>query len=64
MDDDKNFEIDPELWLSYLLAVNGDPQARERLVDRISKRAGIIPEKTEVILDELLKFLMSKSRLN
>ena len=64
MDDDKNFEIDPELWLSYLLAVNGDPQAREKLVDRISKRAGIIPEKTEVILDELLKFLMSKSRSN
>ena len=64
MDDGENFEIDPELWLTYLLAVNGDPQVRKKLVDRISKRTGIIPEKTELILDELLKFLMGKSRSN
>ena len=64
MDDDENFKIDPELWLTYLLAVNGDPQAREKLVDRISNKTGIIPEKTELILDELLKFLMNKSRSN
>ena len=34
MDDGENFEIDPELWLTYLLAVNGDPQVRKKLVDR------------------------------
>ena len=35
MDDDDNFKIDPELWLSYLLAVNGDPQARVSSWNRI-----------------------------
>jgi hypothetical protein len=64
MDGDENFDIDPEIWLTYLLAVNGDGQEKKKLVDRVSKKAGIIPEKTELILDELVKFLVNKSRSN
>ena len=64
MDDDENFDIDPEIWLTYLLAVNGDEQEKKKLVDRVSRKAGIIPEKTELILDELVKFLVNKSRSN
>ena len=64
MDGDENFDIDPEIWLTYLLAVNGDEQEKKKFVDQVSKKAGIIPEKTELILDELVKFLVNKSRSN
>ncbi len=29
MDGDENFGIDPEIWLMYLLAVNGDVPEKE-----------------------------------
>lgn len=57
-------EINPEIWLAALLAMTGDPEQQKRVVDRISAKTGLPPEKVEVVLDATLKFLMEKSRSN
>ena len=59
--DDEN-EIDAGLWVAALLAMTADPEQQKRLVERISSKTGLIPEKVEVILDATLKFLMEKTR--
>jgi hypothetical protein len=61
--DDEN-EIDAELWLAALLAMTADPEQQKRVVERISAKTGLTPEKVEVVLDATLKFLMEKARSN
>jgi hypothetical protein len=61
-DDDE--EIDPELWLQYLLAMNNDKQEKETLISRILKKTGLPYEKAELILDCTLSFMANKVRSN
>lgn len=61
---DEEDEINADLWLAALLAMTGDAERQKRLVDGMSARTGITPEKAEVILDAVLKFLMEKTRSN
>ena len=57
-------EIDPELWLYALLAMTGDKNQKQALVEKISRNTGFPPEKVEIILEALLKTLMEKVRSN
>jgi hypothetical protein len=61
---DDEDEINPDLWVAAIVAMTGDPERQKRLVDRISTKTGLPPEKVEVILDSVLRVLMEKTRSN
>ena len=63
MDNEKR-EIDVELWLQILLALQGDPKERNRIVERISQNTGVTPEKVELILQSFLTTLVEAGRSN
>ena len=61
---DDNSEIDPEIWLQYLLFMNSDKKEKEKLFKRIMMRTGLPYEKIELLLDCTLNFMASKARAN
>jgi hypothetical protein len=63
-DQDNEIEIDVDVWLQYLLAMTGDKDRREELIQKISTDTGQIPENIEKILAALLNYLTNKSRSN
>ena len=62
--DNEEREIDVKLWLQILLALQGDPKERNRMVERISQNTGVTPEKVEIILQALLTTLVEAGRSN
>jgi hypothetical protein len=60
----QNAEIDPELWLQVLLMLNADPGKKEELVQRISRKTGIIPENVEKIMQATLELMFKITRGN
>ena len=57
-------EMDPEVWLHYLLIAGGDDQVRQELIERISQNSGVSPENVEQILRTLTQVLMNRTRQN
>ncbi|MBN1305693.1 MAG: hypothetical protein JXA13_14745 [Anaerolineales bacterium] len=57
-------EMDPEVWLHYLLIAGGDVQVRQELIERISQNSGVSPENVEQILHALTQVLMNQTRQN
>lgn len=64
MESDHDNEIDPEVWLQFLLAMTGDKERKEELIQKIAKNTGQIPENVEKILSAMLNFMANKSRSN
>ena len=63
-DDGQNMKIDPEVWLQYLLMLNADPRKKEKLIRRISAKAGIVPEHVEKIMQATLELMFQITRGN
>jgi len=63
-DDGQNTKIDPEIWLQYLLMLNADPSKKEKLIRRISRKTGIIPENVERIMQATLELMFQITRGN
>lgn len=61
---DDNYEFDPEIWLQFLLALNNNKGQKEMIVERISKKTGLPPEKIEVIIAYTTEFMANKARCN
>lgn len=61
---DDHYEIDPEIWLQYLLAMNSDRKEKEKLFERIMRKTGLPYEKVELILAHTLSFMAQKARSN
>ena len=62
--DRENFKINPEVWLHTLLAIAGDKDKREEVVQKIAQKAGIPPEKVEVIISTTIGVLINQTRAN
>jgi hypothetical protein len=56
--------MDPDLWIQVLLSYKGDEREWRKLVEQVSRKAGMIPEKGELILNSLLEILLKLTRSN
>ncbi|NUM44467.1 MAG: hypothetical protein HUU38_07135 [Anaerolineales bacterium] len=61
---DEELNIDPELWLQYLMAVLPDQDEREKLVQKMSDRSGVAPDQVHQVLEALSKYLLNETRKN
>jgi DNA-binding IscR family transcriptional regulator len=64
MEDGEDIYIDTELWLQVLLALSGNEEDRLALVEVITQRSGVSPDKVEKILAALMQYLMQTARAN
>lgn len=60
----ESFKINPEVWLHTLLAIAGDREKREEVVQRIAQKTGLAPEKVEVIIATTIGVLINQTRAN
>jgi hypothetical protein len=60
----QNTKIDPEVWLQYLLMLNGNPHEKEKMIRRISEKTGVIPEHVDKIMQATLELMFQLTRAN
>jgi hypothetical protein len=64
LEDGHNFRINPQVWLRTLLAITGDKEKREEVVQSIAQKTDFPPEKVEMIIATTIKILINETRLN
>jgi methenyltetrahydromethanopterin cyclohydrolase len=64
LDDIDNFRINPHEWLQTLLAIAGDKEKKEEVVQIIAQKTGFPPEKVKVIIAATISVLVSETRSN
>jgi hypothetical protein len=64
LDDKENFKINPEVWLHTLLAITGDREKKEKVIQRIMQKSGFSHEKVEIILKTAIRVLINQTRAN
>ena len=60
----ENFRINPQVWLQTLLAIAGDKEKRDEVIERVACETGWPPEKVEVLISTTIKLLMDQTRSN
>lgn len=60
----ENFRIDPQVWLQTLLAIAGDREKREEVIERVACETGWPPEKVELLISTTIKLLMDQTHSN
>lgn len=60
----ENFRIDPQVWLQTLLAIAGDKEKREEVIQNVAQQTGCPSEKIEVIMNTTISVLLSETRSN
>lgn len=60
----ENFKINPHVWLYTLLAITGDKEKKNEVVQRIAQTTGVLPEKAEMIIATTIKILLNETRSN
>lgn len=64
LEDRENFRINPEVWLHTLLAIAGDKEKKQEVVQKIAQKTGFTPEKMEVIIKTTIGILINQTRAN
>jgi hypothetical protein len=64
LEDRENFRINPEIWLHTLLAIVGDKEKKEQVVQRIIQNSGFSHEKVELIIRTTISTLINQTRAN
>jgi hypothetical protein len=64
LEDRENFRINPEVWLRTLLAIAGDKEKKEQVVQRIVQNSGFSHEKVELIIRTTISTLINQTRAN
>ena len=59
-----DIEIEPEVWVQALLAMMGDKDRREELIQQISEKTGQAPEQVELIISTTITYLSNVARSN
>jgi hypothetical protein len=60
----EGFKINPHVWLEGLLAIAGDKEKKQEVIETISIQSGLPIETVEVIFGSTLKILMNDTRSN
>jgi hypothetical protein len=64
LEDRENFKINPEVWLRTLLAITGDTEKKEKVIQRIMQKSGFSHEKVELIIRTTIGILINQTRAN
>lgn len=64
LDNKEDFRINPHVWLQTLLAIAGDKEKKEEVIQIIADKTGFPPEKVNVILAATINVLVSETRSN
>jgi len=64
LEDRENFKINPEVWLHTLLAIVGDKQKKEQVIQSIMQNSGFSHDKVELILRTTIGILIHQTRAN
>jgi hypothetical protein len=64
VEDKENFKINPEVWLHTLLAITGDQEKKEKVIQRIVQKSGFSHEKVDIILKTTIRILINQTRAN
>ena len=64
LEDRENFKINPWVWLQTLLAIVGDKEKKEEVVQRIMQNSGFSHEKVELIIRTTIGILINQTRAN
>lgn len=64
LEDRENFRINPEMWLHTLLAIAGDKERKQEVVQKISQKTGFSPENVKVIITTTISVLINQTRAN
>ena len=60
----ENFKINPHVWLQTLLAIAGDKEKKQEVIQLISEQSGFSPEKVEMIFASTINVLINDTRSN
>jgi hypothetical protein len=64
LENGENFRINPQVWLQTLLAIAGDKEMKEDVVQRVARATGCPSENIEALLSKTIKILMNQNRSN
>jgi hypothetical protein len=64
LEDRENFKINPEIWLSTLLAIAGDKEKKEQVLQNIARKTGISPQQAGVVMMTTISILINQTRSN
>lgn len=59
-----NIEENPEVWLRFLMAHMGNEEDKQNLINHVSAKSGVSPEKVEQAFHALAEYLVMVSRAN
>ncbi len=60
----EDFRINPQVWLCTLLAIAGDKEKKEEVIQRVAQETGWSLEKVEVLISTTIKILMNQTHSN
>ncbi len=60
----EGFKINPQVWLCTLLAISGDKEKKEEVIQRVVQETGWPPEKVEKLISTTIKILVNQTHSN
>lgn len=60
----ENFRVNSQVWLRTLLAIAGDRDMKEEVVQRVAHETGCPPENIEALISKTIKILLNQTRSN
>lgn len=60
----EGFKIDPHEWLQTLLAIAGDKDKKQEVIQTVAEQSGLPLETVEVIFGSAIKILINDTRSN
>jgi hypothetical protein len=60
----EGFKINPHVWLQTLLAIAGDKDKKEEVIELVAEQSGLPLETVEVIFGSAIKALLQETRSN
>ena len=64
LEDKEKFRINPHVWLRTLLAIAGDKEKKQEMVETVSEKTGFTASQVELILATTIRQLVNETRLN
>jgi hypothetical protein len=64
LENKEKFRINSQVWLHTLLAIAGDKEKKDEVIQRVAQEAGCPPENIEVLLSKTIKILMNQNHSN
>jgi len=64
LEDIDNFKINPHVWLQTLLAIAGDTEKKNEVIQTIAEQSGFSREKVEMIFASTINILINDTRSN